>query len=751
MWRAYGTSTMARLMHHCAGTPSVPYILWISIACLTTICNTISSSTFKAWYLLRAPPQYRYSGLLTLSIYLNEKQLRLSRKQNKKVQTKTKTSTEAKRIKKDFHGSKTNGKMSEESRDSSAKKKEKKNKKGGGTPTGDNQTDLFTEGNHSSTKEAKSSTEEGETVDADALMKQLEELAKATKNDTEWKSSTRKHLNTMREIQPILMDLMYDLNDNFKKARCRELILRSNEGRHEDEHSHPESTDLEVVAEEAVMAFIKEEQWYNYEWKLILEATKVEFPKGRTTNLNIQERVLLLYDAIIPMRDRMPLLVERIEKLEKSKSMDKRKFLDLRDRCELLLDKEDEARNRRDGNDVMNGRTPGLPFGLVPAPSPAPSFVRNTTVTDSQAPEPSTGQGQTGAQTGTKAGVPQTALMQTFSLKTLETLNPDDVKAWVTAARQLPSDLEATAIQQWLTTKVVRQLDICGYTDSEFAGWKVMNKSELVLLFEEKILKGQKDKYVKSMDELFETITIKLDPHNLSIQGLAVAFDEVMEKFLRFQDQIALAESEQATWKQLFQLLLKLWEQGHLKKGSVWNNGTAGTTKLRAAVAVTVKARCLLPKDDPRRIKTARDLMIEIMREVVARQEVFQSSLAVYLEMAENYMSEPRNQYPAGKKQKTDHGPGGGAGQGALKGGQGAPLGPRVACTCGKTHAGECRTKGIPPGDVPTVPNKPSLGMQLNNTSSNKKLRALQSGKDSSKIKKVKAKKFDMSTYKPKG
>ena len=341
--------------------------------------------------------------------------------------------------------------------------------------------------------------------------------------------------------------------------------------------------------------------------------------------------------------------------------------------------------------------------------------------------------------------------MQSFSLKTLETLHPEDVKAWVTAARQLPADLEATAIQQWLTVKVVRQLDICGFTDIEFARWKGMNKSELVLLFEEKILKGQKDKYVKSMDELFETSTIKLNPNNLSIQGLAVAFDEVMEKLERFQDQITLSESEPSTWKQLFQLLLKLWEQGHLKKGSVWNSGTAGTTKLRAAVAVTVRARCLLPKEDGRRIKTAHDLMIEIMREVVARQEAFQSSLAVYLEMADNYTSDPSNQDPAGKRQKTDHVPGGGAGQGALKGGQGAPLGPRVACTCGKTHAGECRTKGIPPGNVPAGYNKPSLGMQLNNSASNKKLRALKAGKEAEKTKKDNKAMRDMSKYKPKG
>ena len=636
--------------------------------------------------------------------------------------------------------------MSEKTNDSSEKKKRKKS--GNITPTRVRENDPSTESNQSSTEEGKASEEVLGAVDADELMKQLENLAKTTKNTTEWKRSMKKYLDDTRAIQPALMDMMYAQNTLFQETRCRELLLRSHEGRYEDENSHPESTDLDGVAEEAVMEFTKLDQWYNYVWKLTLEAVKMEFKDGRTNADNIQKRILLLYDAIIPMRDAMAVLVIRLGKLEKSQSTDKRKFHDLRDRCELLLDKEDEARIRRDGNDVTEVRTPGLPFGLVQSPSPAPSFVRRMTVTDNQPPETSTNQGQTGS----KAVVPQTALMQSFSLKTLETLHPEDVKAWVTAARQLPADLEATAIQQWLTTKVVRQLDICGHTDSEFALWKGMNKSELVLLFEEKILKGQKDKYVKSMDELFETSTIKLNPNSLSIQGLAVAFDEVMEKLDRFQEQITLSESEPSTWKQLFQLLLKLWEQGHLKKGPAWNNGTAGTTKLRAAVAVTVKARCLLPKEDPRRIKTAQDLMIEIMREVVARHDAFQSSLAVYLEMADNYMSDPSNQDPGGKRQKTDHAPGGGAGQGALKGagqgalkgGQGAPLGPRVACTtCGKTHAGECRTKGIPPGDVPAGPNKPSLGMQLNNSSSHKKLRALKARKDK--------KKFDMSKYKPKG
>ena len=97
---------------------------------------------------------------------------------------------------------------------------------------------------------------------------------------------------------------------------------------------------------------------------------------------------------------------------------------------------------------------------------------------------------------------------------------------------------------------------------------------------------------------------------------------------------------------------------------------------------MTIKARCTLPMTDPRRIKTARDLVIEIMKEVIAHHEAFQSSRDVYLEMAENHKAGSRDQYPAEKKQKTEHAPAGAAGgQGPPKGGQGAPKGERVACT----------------------------------------------------------------------
>jgi hypothetical protein len=205
---------------------------------------------------------------------------------------------------------------------------------------------------------------------------------------------------------------------------------------------------------------------------------------------------------------------------------------------------------------------------------------------------------------------------------------------------------------------------------------------------------------------------------------------------------------------------LKLWEQGHLKKANLaWNNGaavsTAGTTKLRAAVAVTIKARCILPMTDTRRIKTARDLVIEIMKEVIAYQEAFQSSRDVYLEMADNHKLAPRDQYPAEKKQKTDHAPAGaGGGQGAPKGGsQGAPKGERYACPCGKTHAGGCWTNGVPASVAPTNNSKPSLGMQLNRSNTTPKLRALKSGKRGlKKLRKTQDPKgYNADQYKPKG
>ena len=88
------------------------------------------------------------------------------------------------------------------------------------------------------------STEEGEMIDADELMNQLVSLANATKNTKEWERLIKEHLQTFKGIAGNLIKLMWEQDDHFQSARFEELKLRS-EGRHEDIHSHPESTDLE--------------------------------------------------------------------------------------------------------------------------------------------------------------------------------------------------------------------------------------------------------------------------------------------------------------------------------------------------------------------------------------------------------------------------------------------------------------------------------------------------------------------------
>jgi hypothetical protein len=247
--------------------------------------------------------------------------------------------------------------------------------------------DTPTDGIQPSTEEVQSSTEEGEMINAEELMNQLVTLANATKNTKEWECLIKEHLRTFKDIVGKLIELMWEQDGHFKKARFEELKLRT-EGRHEDIHSHPESTDLDREVEDAVMEFVRLHDWYKYVWKAASEDVQMELHvKGWLNKDTLEKKVLVLHDAIIPMRDRMKGLIDRLEKLEASKSTDKRKFPDLRERCERILEKEEDASYRRHDNDI-DGRTARSPFGTPKAATPAPSFNRNTALTEGQAPEP---------------------------------------------------------------------------------------------------------------------------------------------------------------------------------------------------------------------------------------------------------------------------------------------------------------------------------------------------------------------------
>ena len=171
-------------------------------------------------------------------------------------------------------------------------KKDKKGKATANTPTDEIQP---------STEEVPSSTEDGEMEDADELMNQLVSLADDTINTTKWELHIKENLKVFKRIGRKWLKLMWEQDKDFKEARFEELKLRL-EGRHEDIHSHPESTDLDRVVDDAVMEFVRLDDWYNHKWKPASEDVKMELHvKGSPNVFTLHKKVLVLHDAIIPV------------------------------------------------------------------------------------------------------------------------------------------------------------------------------------------------------------------------------------------------------------------------------------------------------------------------------------------------------------------------------------------------------------------------------------------------------------------
>ena len=579
---------------------------------------------------------------------------------------------------------------------------------------------------------SKEAMEVVEMADRETLMAILASFTDVSAET--WSTDIRSLVALYIKYETQMSNMLEELSLEYKAKEWTEKQLREVNGTHEDEHSHPqlftastEARQQSMIVRGFVMAYIKDREWFTQQTRLRCEI-RDEWANHETCTKNIQPRLKLLLQALPPLYERVNGMTARVEKLQQSKSTDAALVATLLGQCNAALEKEEEDKRVAeqgpswdvDQDDVSRTlllkrgpfsspsastgadiRSPSLPFGLPTGVQPALSFPRTTA-------------GAQGDHVGSgRAGVPSTALMSTFQLKQIDTLEPGEVKMFVSGSAQLAPDLEPASIQRWMTPRFMRSADICALTDPDFTHWRVMNKEQIVALLEEKVLKGQKDKWVKSMDELFSLDTIKVDPHNLTAQGMAMALDALFEKMGRFEVQIALAEGSIQSWKALNQLLLKLWEQGHLRKGgnpAAWNNDAGSTTELRLDVAVTIRARCNLSRNDPLCITTAMGLMIEIIKEVILRAEAFQSRRKVYVEMARNYNTDWKQDHTSKKPRPDNTAPTGGGAQGAPKGGQKGPTGPRVDCPCGKTHAMPCRNNGIPPASN----FKQSLGMQLN-------------------------------------
>jgi hypothetical protein len=204
-------------------------------------------------------------------------------------------------------------------------------------------------------------------------------------------------------------------------------------------------------------------------------------------------------------------------------------------------------------------------------------------------------------------------------------------------------------------------------------------------------------------------MSFRIDKNQLTAHALAASLVPVFEKLHRWREPLELVESQ----KQATIIQLKVIESGMYrylpgqdKDRDFKDQGKARnveeTKQLRLEIATEIRARLILPADNPKRITTLMGLWDAVIMEAIAIDQLCKSRHKLFAELtgpvknAHDRDGAERDSSQPAKKQKT-------------------------ACrTCGKFHADECRFK-----DKGTIldrvgdgkPKVDSLGMQLSNNS----------------------------------
>ena len=553
----------------------------------------------------------------------------------------------------------------------------------------------------------------------------LKALMEAAKVDESWGTNKRGYASTCQAHEKKWALILRQQKKEWKEAMYQEYVLRFTEGRFEDAHSHPESNNLDQVMKDGIRGWVEGDDWFKR--KHIAAEVKLdsEYEHFATGSKNARARITVLYEALIPMQEQIAAATRRVAGLKLSQSKDVKRMQELRLQCEYVLDFEDDLVQTggvKDYADSLNRLTVRGPFSSPTSTStdaqhhPSGTLARNDGIDrDASVPRyPATPASPRTSEDTT--GVPSTALVSTLTLKPLDKISAAPVRKFLAEAEPLASNLSARAFQRWLTEEAMDTLDTMAHVDARFKNWRQMDKGELCTLLREAVVKGSEDKYVHSFEEMFSRVTIMLDAENLTSYGLAEAFTAVKEKLKRFSTEIAKAEQNPKDWKLLSTLLLQMFEHGHTGKGEktgLDKDKLAETKTLRKVVAHAVRQRCNLPKENLRAIDSCELLWIALITEVLARREAFMKDEAVYTEMAEVRRASKKPRY----EQTPKGGSGAGAGASAApKGGpgHGVSAGPRLPCTCGRTHAMPCRSGGkAVQGGAPTYAQQASGGTQL--------------------------------------
>jgi hypothetical protein len=501
-----------------------------------------------------------------------------------------------------------------------------------------------------------------------------------------------------------------------------EMIERVIEGRHEDENSHPETvpfTDETRInfVKEKFKDLLKEANTFELRTDSASRRKAMKSPSDGETLTTRRVRTARLKKEILKLRAHQLEAKERLEKLLTSQSTDVKSMKLLQSEIDKELDTEDDEQTRSsnllrlDSWSTRPGpfsNTPSTPRALNPFKSPGPG-LRTAPTEEGEVTE--------------SGGLPTTALVANLALKQLNSLSKEPLRAWIESTTQITGVMSGKAIQRWMSESVKETLRTMAEVDPTYNLWEEMTKEELVKLLEDNIVKPHgEDKHVKSWDEVFTGESLPLDPQNLTNAHIASAWAGPLKKIERFAEEMKRAEANKDTFRPVATILLTMVRDGRFVAGPnkpAWGQANPSRDplkELRHTVYVTLRDRVCLPLSDPRRISTARGIVIAAIKEVVGITDEFQSLEKVFRELTSGRHSRPAEQEEptrVDKRSRTD----------------GAPKGDRVQCaTCPNMHAGVCYYanggQGATGGHRAAGGRPPNntLGMQVNNQQRDKSI-----------------------------
>ena len=521
----------------------------------------------------------------------------------------------------------------------------------------------------------------------------LKSMAESATVDETWNQERKPNSRVIQDHEDKWRQIIQQNKTLWAEIHSKEMCLRMIEGKLD---SNPENNGM--------LEYCESEDWFARKHVPAMNELEEEYRNSPTTSKNAQRRVRCLHEAIIPMQEQIAAAIRRVGDLETSTFKDVKESQQRKRTCEGILNAEEDEEAREDLRDWGRCRnlnsllaSNGAKSGPFSSPSSTNTGLPGGILTRNQEEFTPRTPASTGA--GGDFGRPSTMLTQAFELKPLYKVDSESVDRFINAASSIAGSLSGLEFLQWISEEAREALDSMGMFKPLFANWRKLDKHELCKLLKEGIVKEGENKYVHSLDEMFEPVTITMDAKNLTAHGLAAAFAGLKDQLKRFSMEIAKAEGNPKVWRALSALLLRLFEVGHAKKGEVTGpnrDKLAETKELRRVVAAAIRQRCNADASDPRCIKTCEDLWVNLGKDVLAHKEAFAAREAVFMEMADTMR--------AAKKPRTEAAPKGGLGQGVS-------AGLRVHCTCGRMHAMPCREGGkAVQGGAPTYAQQTAWG-----------------------------------------